>query len=79
MEIVKRRTERNTNSNACGQAELTEVCIMYPVLLKLQLSERRVLSQATDGQEELLPLLVLGADLITNGNVTHHIDGLEAG
>lgn len=53
--------------------------VMYPVLFKLQLSERRVLSQATDGQEELLPLLVLSADLITNGNVTHHIDGLEAG
>lgn len=79
MEIAKRRTERDKNISARGQTELTEVRVMYPVLFKLQLSERRVFSQATDGQEELLPLLVLSADLITNGNVTHHIDGLEAG
>lgn len=55
------------------------MCIMYSVLLQLELPEGGVLSQATNGQQEFLPLLVLLADLIADGNVSHHIDRLQTG
>lgn len=53
------------------------MCIVYSVLVSLEFPEGGILSQATNGEQELLPLLVLGTDLVTDGNVSHHIDRLQ--